>query len=59
MIHVKDHKQYDMFNPFEYLGPKRLAKSLRLARRRAKEKTEAFQRGLPLPRRGRGHHVRP
>jgi hypothetical protein len=25
MIHVKDHKQYDMFNPFEYLGPKRLA----------------------------------
>lgn len=25
MIHIKDHKQYDMFNPFEYLGPKRLA----------------------------------
>jgi len=25
MIHVKDHKQYDMFNPFEQLGPKRLA----------------------------------
>lgn len=25
MIHVKDHKQYDMFNPFAYLGPKRLA----------------------------------
>ena len=25
MIHVMDHKQYDMFNPFEYLGPKRLA----------------------------------
>lgn len=25
MIHVKDHKQRDMFNPFEYLGPKRLA----------------------------------
>jgi len=25
VIHVKDHKQYDMFNPFEYLGPKRLA----------------------------------
>ena len=25
MIHVKDHKQYDMFNPFEYLGPKRLS----------------------------------
>jgi hypothetical protein len=25
MIHVKDHKQYDMFNPFGYLGPKRLA----------------------------------
>jgi hypothetical protein len=25
MIHVKDHKRYDMFNPFEYLGPKRLA----------------------------------
>jgi len=25
MIHVKDHKQYDMFDPFEYLGPKRLA----------------------------------
>ena len=25
MIHVKDHKQYDMFNPFENLGPKRLA----------------------------------
>ena len=24
MIHVKDHKQYDMFNPFEHLGPKRL-----------------------------------
>lgn len=24
MIHVKDHKQRDMFNPFEYLGPKRL-----------------------------------
>ena len=25
MIHVKDHKQYDIFNPFEHLGPKRLA----------------------------------
>lgn len=25
MIHVKDHKQYDMFNPFGHLGPKRLA----------------------------------
>ena len=25
MIHVKDHKQYDMFNSFAYLGPKRLA----------------------------------
>jgi len=25
MIHVKDHKQYDMFSPFEHLGPKRLA----------------------------------
>ena len=25
MIHVKDHKQYDMFSPFAYLGPKRLA----------------------------------
>jgi len=25
VIHVKDHKQRDMFNPFEYLGPKRLA----------------------------------
>ena len=25
MVHVKDHKQYDMFNPFEHLGPKRLA----------------------------------
>lgn len=25
MIHVKDHKQYNMFNPFDYLGPKRLA----------------------------------
>src|SRR5208282_3559973 len=25
MIHVKDHKQRDMFNPFEYLGPKCLA----------------------------------
>jgi IS5 family transposase len=25
MIHVKDHKQYNMFNPFEHLGPKRLA----------------------------------
>ncbi|RQW82447.1 MAG: hypothetical protein EHM79_18330 [Geobacter sp.] len=25
MIHVKDHKQYDMFNLFEHLGPKRLA----------------------------------
>ncbi|MFZ3253011.1 MAG: transposase [Syntrophales bacterium] len=25
MIHVKDHKQCDMFNPFEHLGPKRLA----------------------------------
>jgi hypothetical protein len=24
MINVKDHKQVDMFNPFEYLGPKRL-----------------------------------
>jgi len=25
VINVKDHKQYDMFNPFEHLGPKRLA----------------------------------
>lgn len=25
MIHVKDHKQYNIFNPFDYLGPKRLA----------------------------------
>jgi hypothetical protein len=25
VIRVKDHKQYDMSNPFEYLGPKRLA----------------------------------
>lgn len=25
MIHVKDHKQYNMFNPFVHLGPKRLA----------------------------------
>lgn len=25
MIYVKDHKQRDMFNPFEHLGPKRLA----------------------------------
>lgn len=25
MIHIKDHKQYDMFNPFAQLGPKRLA----------------------------------
>jgi len=25
MIHVKDHKQLDMFNPFVHLGPKRLA----------------------------------
>ena len=25
VIHVKDHKQYDMFNPFAHLGPKRLA----------------------------------
>lgn len=25
MIYVKDHKQYDMFNPFSHLGPKRLA----------------------------------
>ncbi len=25
MIYVKDHKQVDMFNPFEHLGPKRLA----------------------------------
>ena len=25
MIYVKDHKTYDMFNPFEHLGPKRLA----------------------------------
>ncbi len=25
MIHTKDHKQFDMFNPFEHLGPKRLA----------------------------------
>ncbi len=25
MIHVKDHKQRDMFHPFEHLGPKRLA----------------------------------
>ena len=25
MIHVKDHKQVDMFTPFERLGPKRLA----------------------------------
>ncbi len=23
VVHVKDHKQYDMFNPFEYLGPDR------------------------------------
>jgi len=26
MIHVKDHKQYDMFNQFDQLGPKRLAR---------------------------------
>jgi hypothetical protein len=26
MVHVKDHKQYDMFHPFEHLGPKRLAR---------------------------------
>jgi len=25
MIHTKDHKQRDMFNPFAHLGPKRLA----------------------------------
>jgi len=25
MIYVKDHKQVDMFSPFEHLGPKRLA----------------------------------
>ena len=25
MIHVKDHKQLDMFSPFAHLGPKRLA----------------------------------
>jgi hypothetical protein len=25
MIYVKDHKQVDMFHPFEHLGPKRLA----------------------------------
>lgn len=25
MIYTKDHKQLDMFNPFEHLGPKRLA----------------------------------
>jgi hypothetical protein len=25
MIHVKDHKTREMFNPFEHLGPKRLA----------------------------------
>ena len=25
MIHIKDHKQYDMFSPFEHLGSKRLA----------------------------------
>ena len=25
MIHVKDHKQYDMFNPFAHLGKKRFA----------------------------------
>jgi len=25
MIYIKDYKQYDMFNPFEHLGPKRLA----------------------------------
>jgi len=25
MIHVKDHKQYDMFNPSLHVGPKRLA----------------------------------
>jgi len=25
MVHVKDHKTRDMFNPFEHLGPKRLA----------------------------------
>lgn len=25
MIHVKDHKQRNMFNPFAHLGPKRLA----------------------------------
>ncbi len=25
MIHLKDHKTRDMFNPFEHLGPKRLA----------------------------------
>lgn len=24
MIHIKDHKQRDMFNPFAHLGPKRL-----------------------------------
>lgn len=25
MIHVKDHKTRDLFNPFAHLGPKRLA----------------------------------
>lgn len=25
MIHVKDHKQRDMFNPFAHLGTKRLS----------------------------------
>jgi hypothetical protein len=25
MIHAKNHKQMDMFHPFEHLGPKRLA----------------------------------
>lgn len=25
MVHIKDHKTRDMFNPFEHLGPKRLA----------------------------------
>lgn len=25
MINVKDHKTYDMFNPFQHLGPKRIA----------------------------------
>lgn len=24
MIYIKDHKTYDMFNPLEKIGPKRL-----------------------------------